>query len=317
MAQIVLTDGGMGQELLRRSSNKDPRRWSAEYLLSEPEHVRGLHLEYIEAGARAIIINSYSASFTRMSKVDSVDQVPNLQRTACELALRARDAAGPVGAEVAVAGCLPPLNGSYRADQVRDYEVNLEEYRRLVALQAPHVDMFVCETMSTALEGKAAATAACETGKPVWVAWTLREDAPVLRSGEAIADAFAALDGLDVQVVLANCTSPESVSRAVPQLTACGLPAGGYANAFLPIPETFRPATTITQLSAREDLTPSAYGAFAMDWVDRGAVVVGGCCEVGPQHIAQLRELLEAGGNELVSTFALNWMALASDDRTR
>lgn len=306
MAQIVLTDGGMGQELLRRSHNKDPRRWSAEFLLSEPENVRGLHLEYIEAGARVIIINSYSASFTRMSKVDAVDEVPQLQRTACELAHRARDSAGPVGAAVSVAGCLPPLNGSYRADQVREYEVNLEEYRRLAALQVPHVDMFVCETMSTALEGKAAATAACETGKPVWVAWTLREDAPVLRSGETIAEAFAALDGLNVQVVLANCTSPECVSQAIPLLSTCELPAGGYANAFLPIPETFRPATTIKQLSAREDLTPSAYGAFAKDWVDRGATIVGGCCEVGPQHIAYLRQLLEADGNELVAASALN-----------
>lgn len=306
MAQIVLTDGGMGQELLRRSSNKDPRRWSAEFLKSEPDHVQGLHLEYIEAGSRVIIINAYSASFTRMSKVDSVGEVPDLQRTACELALRARDAAGSAGANVAVAGCLPPLNGSYRADQVRDYAVNLEEYRRLVALQVPHVDMFVCETMSTALEGKAAATAACETGKPVWVAWTLREDAPVLRSGEAIADAFAFLEGLNVQAVLANCTSPESLSRAIPQLTACGRPAGGYANAFLPIPETFKPAKTITQLSAREDLTPAAYGAFAMDWVEKGAAIVGGCCEVGPQHIAHLRQLLEDGGNELVAASWLN-----------
>ena len=45
----------------------------------------------------------------------------------------------------------------YRPDRVRPFSANLEEYRRLVALQAPQVDLFICETMSTAEEARAAA----------------------------------------------------------------------------------------------------------------------------------------------------------------
>lgn len=160
MSDFVLMDGGMGMELLSRSANKTPRLWSADYLLSEPELVTQIHRDYIEAGASVITINAYSASYTRMAMVGMQDQVPLLQQRACELAILAREQSGKKG--IAIAGCLPPLNGSYRPDLVRDFEVNLEEYRQLAALQAPHVDLYICETMSTAAEARAAAQAACD-----------------------------------------------------------------------------------------------------------------------------------------------------------
>ena len=302
MADVILIDGGMGQELLHRSSNKYPRRWSAEYLLSEPDLVRQVHLDYIMAGARVIIINTYSATFARMARIGVDDNVPLLQRTACDLAASARDAAGDAGTDVAIAGCLPPLNGSYRPDLVREFSVNLTEYQRLVDLQAPYVDLFICETMSTGEEARAAATAAGETDKPVWVGWTLQDDASArLRSGETITEAHAALAGLPVSAVLANCTSPESVSRAMPELAAAGLAAGGYANGFTPIPENYRSGHTLKQLGVREELTPAAYAEFAARWVEDGATIVGGCCEVTQAHIAHLRDRLLADAHTLVA----------------
>jgi S-methylmethionine-dependent homocysteine/selenocysteine methylase len=306
MRKIVLLDGGMGQELLNRSSNKAPRMWSAQYLVDEPEEVVAVHREYIAAGARVITINSYSATFTRMAMIDAVARVPELQRKACGLAMRARDASGAAGHGVSIAGCLPPLNGTYRPDRVRPFGVNVEEYRRLAALQAPHVDLFICETMSSADEARAAATAAAEVGKPVWVAWSLMDGgSSTLRSGETIGSARAALDGLRVQAMLANCTHPESISAAMPQLLAQEVPTGGYANGFTAIPPTFLPGRTREQLSARRDLGPEAYAAFALDWARQGATIVGGCCEVGPAHIARLSDDLLAAGYQIAGPSAL------------
>lgn len=294
--EVVLIDGGTGMELLRRSSNKSPTHWSAEYLVTEPELVRQVHLDYIEAGAKAITINAYSATFTRMALVDAAHRVPQLQRLACELALAARDAAGARGADVCIAGCIPPLNGTYRPDRVRDHATNADEYARLAELQAPHVDFFLCETMSTAQEAHAAAAAAAAFGKPVWVAYTLQDRGPLLRSGETVGAAAAALAGLPVQAVLANCCPPESISQALPALLGTGLPTGGYANGFVEIPQTFLPGRTREQLSSREDLDPAAYARCALGWAEAGARIVGGCCEVGPAHIALLRDrLLESG----------------------
>lgn len=306
MRKVVLLDGGMGQELLNRSENKTPALWSAQYLISEPATVLDVHREYIAAGARVITVNAYSATFTRMAMVDAVDRVPELQRLACELAQRARDGSAAAGATVAIAGCLPPLNGTYRPDRVRSFESNLDEYRRLAELQAPHVDLFICETMSTAQEARAAATAAAETGKPVWVAWSLADGGSSrLRSNETIVAARNALSGLSVDAMLANCTHPESVAAAMPELVGLGVPTGGYANGFTSIPPTFLPGRTREQLRARQDLGPQEYARFALDWVAKGATIVGGCCEVGPGHIARLRDELEACGYEIAGLRAI------------
>ncbi len=306
MSEIILLEGGTGQELLNRSTNKAPQRWSAEYLLTEPDLVRAVHRDYIAAGARVLTINAYSATFTRMALLAEEDRVPMLQRLACDLALAARDDAGASGVGVAIAGCLPPLNGTYRPDRVRPYEVNLAEYRRLVELQTPHVDLFRCETLSSSREARAAATAAAESGRPVWVAWTLRDDgAPLLRSGETIAEANAALADLPIAAVLANCSPPETIAAAMPELVASGRPAGGYANGFMPIPATFLPGRTLSQVTVRQDLDPAAYAAIALRWIEAGARIVGGCCETGPAHIAYLRDRLGAAGHVIVDATAI------------
>ena len=36
------------------------------------------------------------------------------------------------------------------------------------------------------------------------------------------------------------------------------------------------------------------YTRAVMQWVDMGAEVVGGCCEIGPGHIARIRQALDA-----------------------
>lgn len=295
---VVLLDGGTGMELLRRSNDKTPRLWSAQYLLNEPDLVRAVHRDYIDAGARVITINTYSATYTRMEMVGETERVPLMQQRACELALAARDDAGAAGAHVRIAGCLPPLNGSYRPDRVRDFETNRAEYQRLAALQSPHVDLFLCETLSSADEARAAVSAAIGLGKPVWVAFTLQDDGSALRSGESVAEAVRALEGLEVNAVLVNCCPPESITLAMPALVEQGLPAGGYANGFTQIPKTFMPGKTRLVLNSREDLDPAAYAAHALRWWHAGARVLGGCCEVGPEHIAHLhRRLTDSGAN--------------------
>ena len=66
---------------------------------------------------------------------------------------------------------------------------------------------------------------------------------------------------------------------------------GVYANAFPPQPKD---ATANDGLDPiREDLTPEAYVRFAQAWVEAGADIIGGCCGVGPEHIAALALQLE------------------------
>ena len=76
---------------------------------------------------------------------------------------------------------------------------------------------------------------------------------------------------------------------------------GAYANGFTEISEGFlEDAPTVDALSQRTDLGPDAYADIAMSWVDQGATIIGGCCEVGPAHIAVLADRLRAAGYEIV-----------------
>lgn len=136
--------------------------------------------------------------------------------------------------------------------------------------------------------------------KPIWIAFTLDdEDGTKLRSGELLADALTHIAG--AEAVLANCSSPEALDVAMPILATSGLPFGGYANAFEQITKAFlAPEPTVDVLHERRDMGPAAYAKHVMGWINAGASIVGGCCEVGPAHIAALAEAIRAAGYRIV-----------------
>lgn len=300
MTRITLLDGGMGQELIKRSPAEPTPLWSAEVMLHFPDLVREVHLDFIRAGARVITLNSYSATREKLARHGQEECFEELQRRACELAEAAREASGE---DVAIAGCLPPLEWSYRPELANDPDQIAPHYAEIAALQAPHVDLFLCETMAHSGQALGAVRGALEGGggKPVWVAWTLKDDeSRRLRSGESIAEANARLAGLPVAARLLNCSVPEAITAAMPDLVALGGRCGAYANGFGGISADYGPGSTVKALSGREDLTPQAYAAIALGWVEQGATIVGGCCEIGPAHIEILARRLAEAGHEIV-----------------
>ncbi len=292
----VILDGGMGRELRFRGVEILPTIWSASALLSAPSVVRDVHRDYIDAGAEIITTNTYGIIRNELAREGIEERFAELNRFACELAIEARDQSGR---DVKIAGSLPPLNGSYRPDRVWPFEVIEPLYREQSEVLAPYVDFFICETMASAAEGFAAATAACSTGKPVWVSWTLHEDrSGRLRSGETVNEAIDALRGLPVTGYLANCCAPESILSAMPDLAATGARyVGGYANTFTPVPETWTldgSEPTSGFIDLRQDLDPDSYGDHVNAWLDAGATVIGGCCGTRPAHIRRIAEVVSA-----------------------
>src|ERR671925_530148 len=91
MRDIVLTDGGMGQELLRRSGATATPLWSTQVLIDRPELVREVHADFIRAGARVITINTYSATPERLETHGDASRFDELQRLGFEMAAAARD----------------------------------------------------------------------------------------------------------------------------------------------------------------------------------------------------------------------------------
>ena len=291
-AGVVLMDGGMGQELRRRGLTEGPPAlWSANALLQSPETVLEVHRDYIRAGARIITTNTYSTKRPRLDDAGIGDRFEALNRLAGELACQARDEQGE---DVLIAGSLAPLYGSYRPDLVRPFAEIEPLYREQAELLAPYVDLFLCETMSSAAEARAAACGAASTGKPVWVAWTLDDRGQGrLRSGESVSEAAAALEGVPVSGFLANCCAPESITAAMPELAALRpWPCGGYANGFARCRRAGDRPTGSRRWACGGISVPMPTSSTSRDWIAAGARLIGGCCEIGPEHIARLREAL-------------------------
>lgn len=287
---ITILDGGMGQELVARAG-RATSLWSVQALLDAPETVRCVHDDFFAAGADVATTNSYSILPERLEPHGMINQLGELARLACQLACDARDA----NEHGVVAGSLGPQGFSYQPDKCPPAEQAAEVYAQMAGFQRDYVDVHILETMSSIDQARGGLMGAGITGKPVWLALSVMDDDGTrLRSGEAVADIFPLLDEYDPAVVLINCSKPEAISVAVPILAGQNRTVGAYANGFTGISADFNNVgATVDLLSARGDLGPAAYATFAQDWANNGASIIGGCCEVGPLHIAELSRRLK------------------------
>tara|TARA_B110000967_G_C18809559_1_gene522833 strand:- start:201 stop:1106 length:906 start_codon:yes stop_codon:yes gene_type:complete len=291
---ILLLDGGMGQELIKRSSKEITPLWSTQVMIDEPDIVRDLHVDYILAGSRVITLNAYTMTPQRLTRDGQIKDFETLQLAAIHAATSARTKAGIAG--VKIAGCLPPLVASYHAEVAPAYDEMLASYSQIVAVQAPHVDVFLCETMPSVAEAEAALLAAKKSGLPVWVSLTIQDDNKAqLRSGEPLSQAVAMLHELGADAILLNCSKPEAILAAWPQMLSESGLTGAYANGFTSI-DSLKPGGTVASMESRSDLNPEAYALFALQWAKNGAGLIGGCCEVGPAHIAELAKRFTQAG---------------------
>jgi len=297
--QLYLLDGSMGQELIHRSGLKPTPLWATQVMLDMAHLVEELHLEYIQAGAEIITLNTYTATPQRLARDAAIELLPKIYASAIQAAQNARQEAIARAivkpGKVQIAGCLPPLVASYRADVSPNFDECFASYQQLVSLQSHAVDLFLCETMSSINEATAAARAAQSTSLPVWVSFTLQDDisdVPKLRGGELLSLAITEMNRINVDGVLINCSSPETIQQALPLMAHFSGLKGAYANGFVSV-DALAPGGTVAELKARTQLTPKLYAAFAQEWLAAGLTIIGGCCEVGPAHIRYLAEHIQ------------------------
>lgn len=286
MRPVVLLDGGLGQEIYRRAVKVSSPLWSVAVMLEQPAVVTAVHADFIRAGAKTLSLNTYAATPTRLLRQGQLEQLAAIHQCAFELLGQAVE---DTGARVDVAGCLPPLAASYQGQPARSFEDLRDEYTVLVKLQTA-ADVLLIETMTNTLEACAACAAASELGKPYGVAFRLEADGKLL-SGETLAEAVAAVSLYSPTAVMLNCCDPELISAAMPELAKLHPCVGGYANAFRSV-EALAQGGLVDALEARDDISPQAYVAHVRQWLADGATVIGGCCEITPEHVRHMAEAL-------------------------
>ena len=291
---MKILDGGFGRELARRGAPFRQPEWSALALTEAPDIVKEVHLDFIRAGAEVVTTNNYAVVPFHIGQERFDNEVKDLVNIAV---MQAKQAVKESGQKVLIAGCLPPLFGSYRADLFQENEAE-KLAKPIIESLAPHVDFWLAETQSCLKEVETIHALLPNDHRDFWVSFTLQDELkleqPLLRSGENIQQAAEMIIRLGAKAVLFNCCQPEVILKAIitiKSLLPDGIEIGAYANAF---PPQNNEATANDGLDeVRTDLNPALYLKFAQEWKEAGATLIGGCCGIGPEHISELSKFFK------------------------
>lgn len=291
---MKILDGGFGRELARRGAPFRQPEWSALALTEAPDIVKEVHLDFIRAGAEVVTTNNYAVVPFHIGQERFDKEVKDLVNIAV---MQAKQAVKESGQKVLIAGCLPPLFGSYRADLFQENEAE-KLAKPIIESLAPHVDFWLAETQSCLKEVETIHALLPNDHRHFWVSFTLQDELkleqPLLRSGENIQQAAEMIIRLGAKAVLFNCCQPEVILKAIitiKSLLPDGIEIGAYANAF---PPQNNEATANDGLDeVRTDLNPALYLKFAQEWKEAGATLIGGCCGIGPEHISELSKFFK------------------------
>lgn len=294
---ITILDGGMSRELMRLNAPFKQPEWSALSLYEKPSAVQQVHEEFIASGAQIITTNSYAVVPFHIGEQRFHADGKMLADLAGRLA---KSAVKNSGKSVKIAGSLPPMFGSYRADLI-EKDRFAEIAQPIIDGLSPYVDFWLCETQSAIIEPVSIQKLLPKDKRPLWVSFTLTDEHPTpepqLRSGESVKSAVEKMIEIGVSAILFNCCQPEVIEQALivtketlQAHNASHIQTGAYANAFAPQPEDATANDGLDEV--RKDLDPNAYLAWAKKWVAQGATIVGGCCGIGKDYIEVLAKNL-------------------------
>ncbi|MCR4563667.1 MAG: homocysteine S-methyltransferase family protein [Clostridiales bacterium] len=270
---FLLFDGGFGTMLQQRGlkTGEQPDMLN----LTNPDLVRQIHKEYVDAGADIITANTFSSNRNKLPENVTVDEVVG---AAIRLAKEA--GAKKVALDVSQIGILMEPVGEMTFDEAYGY------FKQTVIAGAEHgADLILIETMSDMLETKAALLAAKEnTDLPVFVSMTLGEDGRTFLGTDAktIALTFSAL-GADALGL--NCSlGPVEMLPLIKEICEYStVPVLCQPNAGIPV---YKDGKTVYTVSVDE------FVSAVSKMLDYGVTVIGGCCGTTPEYTAALRKLI-------------------------
>jgi homocysteine S-methyltransferase len=272
-----------------------------ELNLTQPELVRSVHEEYLQAGAEIIETNTFGANSFRLQRFGLQDQARAINQAGARLAREAvAQLADKQAGTAYVAGSVGPL-GIHLEPLGK---TSLEEGRAAFAEQIEGliaggpgvgVDLLVIETMMAINETEQAIAAARQVAPdlPLIALVTVDEDANCLDGTPAeIAAARLAAAGADAIGV--NCsTGPATVLTAIERMRgASDLPLAAMPNAGMP-----------RNVDGRNIYlcSPEYMASFARKFVRAGVQFVGGCCGTTPNHIRAMKSAIRAMDAQLAT----------------
>src|ERR1700685_2292938 len=279
----LLCDGAMGTLLY--SKGVFINRCYDELNLSQPDLIRGIHHDYLQAGAEIIETNTFGANAFRLARHSIADKAREITRAA---ARRAREA--PKSFDVWVAGSIGPLGTRIEPLGKTSFEEARRAFREQIqALVEAGVDLLMFETFGYLEELHQAMLAAKDVGAklPLVVQVTIDEDGNCL-DGSDPATFAPRLEDWGADVIGCNCSvGPVAMLDAIERVRALtSLPLAAQPNAGIPRSVEGRNIYLCS---------PEYMASYARKFVAAGVRIVGGCCGTTPDHIRVMKSALRVG----------------------
>lgn len=275
----VLTDGSWGSQMMKRGlkAGVAPDSWN----LTDPDKVEEIARQYVDAGSRVILTNTFGANRFVLGKFGMADKMADINRKGVEISKKGAAGRAFVFASIGPSGKL-----------LITKDVTEEGLREAFAEQAQVIadagaDAIVVETMMDLNEARITAEAAKKTGLPVIACLVF--DAGKFKDrtmiGNTIEQAVETLTGVGVDGIGANC--------------------GQGIEGFIPICKRMRSATTLPLWMKPNAGSPevidgkTVYGTSATDFarhipalIEAGANFIGGCCGTDMKFIIEAKKAL-------------------------
>ena len=292
----LILDSALGTELENRGEYLPSFKtsiWSAYPLIHNPDAIKQIHIDNIEAGADVITTSNYQATPELLKREPSAPPYDDLAKRALELCQEAID---KTGTNTKIAGCFPPIHVTFRPDLSSKEKTLRKFYSTLGSIYQNNVDVIICETMSSIYEGIVAATTAKEYSNKVWLSWTTRGNKlNRLPSTELLELAINEGIKLDIDCQLVNCVHADTATLAIDKLLK-EKSFGIYANSSVYKKnklEGFVSDSDEWHYHNHQPIDHIQYKDFVQEWISKGASVIGGCCRTTTKHIQEIRNIVD------------------------
>lgn len=290
-------DGAMGTEMERRGVAMDDDAWCGAAMADHGDVVRAIHQDYVRAGAEIHIVNSFALARHTLELVGYGDRVAEFNRRAVALC---REAIARAGRPMWIAGSLSTfVDAHYRVPLPAGAALRANFDEQAGVLRDAGCELFCLEMLYDVEISLAAIGAAAATGAPVSVGFccSLADDGETVLAGvgkmniaehrrfdAVLAELIPQLPS-DTDIVMTVMHSRFDVTDAALVVLAAAWPGpiGVYPNS-----GTFRPPNWDFDGVS----TPDEFADAAVRWAAMGAKIIGGCCGIGPEHIAAARARL-------------------------
>ena len=297
--KVRILDGGMGQELLSRGLVSKGTLWSASAILEKKFHnlVIDAHLSFIYAGAEVIVTNTFVGRKIRLIENNVEEHFHYINEQACILSLQAKEISKR---NVLIAGSIPSQKDTYVEDKRNTNEIEKDFYEQAKII-APFVDFLYLDVVSSGREIAIGSNVALKLNKPILLGIHLKKN-NLLPSGETITSIFQKYKNNNWIGLISACVSPEIAENCSAEIKELKIPFGFKANLWAveePTPvQTFNTAkhneigtNPNVALGKRTDVSDKHFYNFSKKLLEKGATILGGCCEITPWHIKALSQL--------------------------